>query len=216
MSTIPPMLVPLPGGGFLGTPKTLQRSPPTQPTPVHKVPSQLGRAKAKADVRVSRKQRVVVEKVRLAQVEITDLADHDTTLDQPVRTAQLPATMASGSNLPPRTLTLANALGALVDAPQRAYAHRSTFVSASYAALWVLAHHTDTISIEQWAVECWQRFPQQFAMKEYPQHPNMHAIRVLASKLNQQAHLITANGRVCITQRGKSAVRDRISNRIQK
>ena len=124
--------------------------------------------------------------------------------------------MASSRSVSSRPLLLAKALDAVVDAPQIAYAHRSTFVSASYVALWVLAHHTDTIAIEQWAVECWQRFPQQFAMKGYPQYPNMHAIRVLASKLNQQAHLITANGRVCITQRGKAAVRERISNRIQK
>lgn len=79
--------------------------------------------------------------------------------------------------------------------------------SQVYLSLKVLAKYKDTITVEEWAVACWKAHPQEFCLRGFPEHPNNHRVRALASKLMTRAWVICANNKVCISKLGMQVVK---------
>jgi len=81
-------------------------------------------------------------------------------------------------------------------------------ISQTFKALWVLSLTTsEAITIEAWTVACWQQFPDEFSMAGYPQYPNTHRLRALASKLMHMGYVINANNKIVASTRGVSRIK---------
>lgn len=91
--------------------------------------------------------------------------------------------------------------------PPRGY-HKIEEISQTFKALWVLClNTTEAITIETWTVACWQQFPSDFCMAGYPQYPNAHKLRALASKLMHMGYAINANNKIVASSRGVSRIK---------
>lgn len=91
--------------------------------------------------------------------------------------------------------------------PPRVY-HTLEEISQTFKALWVLSLTTsEAITIEAWTVACWQQFPDEFSMAGYPQYPNTHRLRALASKLMHMGYVINANNKIVASNRGVSRIK---------
>lgn len=91
--------------------------------------------------------------------------------------------------------------------PPRIY-HKLEDISQTFKALWVLClNTTEAITIETWTVACWQQFPSDFCMAGYPQYPNTHKLRALASKLMHMGYAINANNKIVPSTRGVARIK---------
>ena len=91
--------------------------------------------------------------------------------------------------------------------PPRVY-HKLEDISQTFKALWVLClNTTEAITIETWTVACWQQFPSDFCMAGYPQYPNTHKLRALASKLMHMGYAINANNKIVPSTRGVARIK---------